>query len=91
MTMHKVLPDVVLYGTLGCHLCDDALALGRATLPKGVSIKQIDIVEDENLMNAMATRIPVMKMGNYELNWPFEASDIQEVWRQHSPKRRYLL
>lgn len=89
--MHKLLPEVVLYGTLGCHLCDDALTLGRDSLPKGVSIKQIDIVEDELLLNTMATRIPVMRLGNDELNWPFEKSDIQKVWRKHSPRRRYLL
>lgn len=89
--MHKVLPEVVLYGTLGCHLCDDALTLGRASLPKGVSIKQVDIVEDELLLKSMATRIPVMKLGNDELNWPFEKKDIEKVWRQNSSKRRYLL
>lgn len=89
--MPNPVSDVLLYGTLGCHLCDDALLLGRAALPDGVIIKQIDIVEDENLINAMANRIPVMKLGDVELNWPFEKQDIQDAWRQKTTKRRYLL
>ncbi len=89
--MPNSVSDVLLYGTLGCHLCDDALLLGRSSLPDGVIIRQVDIVEDENLINSMANRIPVMKLGNIELNWPFEKKDIQNAWRQRSTKRRYLL
>lgn len=89
--MHKPVTNVFLYGTLGCHLCDDALQLGQAALPKGVSIQQIDIVEDEALVKSMGTRIPVMKVGDVELNWPFEKQDVERLWRTKVSRRRYLL
>jgi len=88
--MHEDKPDIFLYGTLGCHLCDEAMILGKSSLPSGVIINKVDIVEDEALLSSMATRIPVMKMGDVELNWPFERQDIQRVWRQKASKRRYL-
>ena len=72
-------------------MCDDALLLGRAALPEGVVIKQIDIVEDGDLMSKMASRIPVMQIESVELNWPFEKHDIQNAWKQRATKRRYLL
>ncbi len=89
--MPNSVSDVLLYGTLGCHLCDDAMSLGRDALPDNVIIRQVDIVEDEALINSMANRIPVMKVGDLELNWPFEKKDIQSAWRQKSTRRRYLL
>ncbi len=39
MIMPKTVPEVLLYGTLGCHLCDDAMKLGLEALPKDVLIK----------------------------------------------------
>ena len=91
MIMPKKRPDVFLYGTLGCHLCDDALIMGRDALPKDTVIKQIDIADDEALVLSMGNRIPVMKVGDKELNWPFEKQDVQKIWRQTSSRRRYLI
>ena len=91
MIMPKTVPEVLLYGTLGCHLCDDAMKLGLEALPKDVLIKQVDIVEDDKLVQSMGSRIPVMKLGSVELSWPFEKQDIQRLWRQKTAKRRYLL
>jgi len=89
--MPKSVSEVLLYGTLGCHLCDDAFLLGKDALPDNVVIRHVDIVEDEGLINSMANRIPVMKVGDLELNWPFEKKDIQNAWRQRPTRRRYLL
>ncbi|TBR38554.1 glutaredoxin family protein [Marinomonas agarivorans] len=82
--------DILLFGTLGCHLCDQALALIQQSLPNSVVIKQIDIVDDPALLESMALRIPVVQVGNMELNWPFDAGDIQNLWQRQPSGRRYL-
>ena len=71
--------EFVLYGTLGCHLCEQAEALlapviqyASADVP--VVLKQQDIAESEELVARYGVRIPVLRceMHNRELGWPFD-------------------
>ncbi|MFV8833778.1 glutaredoxin family protein [Aquisalimonas sp.] len=72
-------PPFVLYGTLGCHLCEDAARLLFDVLPvDGVTVEEIDIAHDEALMAQYGERIPVLRQrrDGRELDWPFSADDV---------------
>lgn len=68
-------PDLTLYGTESCHLCDDAqVLLEQASL----QWCNVDIAEDDALLERYGTRIPVLlrnDSGN-ELSWPFKYEDV---------------
>lgn len=79
MTVH-----LLLYGTEGCHLCDDAARLlSEALSAYSVTVEQVDIVEDGALLERYGHRIPVVKRvgGLEELNWPFGHDDIMHLAR----------
>lgn len=65
-----------LYGTLGCHLCEDAEALLAA---QGLPVTVIDIADDDALMDRYGTRIPVLRhaVNGAELGWPFDADSLR--------------
>jgi hypothetical protein len=71
----------ILYGTLGCHLCDDAEALLAPLLPSvsaslgtDCEIECVDIADEDALLERYGTRIPVLRRlsDDVELNWPFD-------------------
>ena len=63
--------DFVLYGTEGCHLCEDAEHL---LLQAGVGFDAVDIINDESAQQRYAVRIPVLlhRQSEAELGWPFD-------------------
>ena len=69
-----------LLGTQGCHLCDDAeqVLVSCLDLSK-VHIEVVDIAESDELMQAYATRIPVLRhvSSKTDLAWPFQAEQVQ--------------
>ncbi|WP_020409452.1 glutaredoxin family protein [Hahella ganghwensis] len=72
--------DLMLYGTLGCHLCDDAQGIINEVLEANPAIADIvflnyaDISESDKMMTLYAERIPVLgcRQSEEELNWPFD-------------------
>lgn len=74
----EVVPGLVLYGTLGCHLCDQAQALlKQAAGARALEWQYVDIALDEALVARYGTRIPVLAAaGGQELGWPFSLLDI---------------
>jgi hypothetical protein len=67
----------VLYGTLGCHLCEQAEALLAPLLDSEKHcVECIDISEDDELMSRYALTIPVLRRmsDRVELKWPFDAA-----------------
>jgi Glutaredoxin-like domain (DUF836) len=68
-----------LYSTSHCHLCELAHSL-LMNFSDDVALAIIDIAEDEKLLDAYSLRIPVLQRldTNTELNWPFNATDINE-------------
>lgn len=71
---------LTLYTTLGCHLCDQALALLEPWVDKGLKLALVDIAEDDLLMARFATSIPVVASpSGSELGWPFDAEKLA-VW-----------
>lgn len=69
-----------LYGTDGCHLCEDALALCLAVMP-GTDVRIVDIIDDENLVEMYRISIPVLeRLSDHEkLFWPFSQEQILEL------------
>lgn len=65
-----------LYGTAGCHLCEEAADLLEAlSLPA----RSIDIAGDDELMARYGVRIPVLRRSDgAELGWPFGLAEVRE-------------
>jgi hypothetical protein len=69
---------LLLLGTAGCHLCEEAEALIAAFPADAVTVELIDIAEAEHWQERYAIRIPVLyhPETTSELCWPFEPDDI---------------
>jgi hypothetical protein len=67
-----------LYGTLGCHLCEEAEALCRQVSP-GLELRKVDIADDPELLERYGLRIPVLRDpdSGQELGWPFDSIGLQ--------------
>ncbi|TAN47525.1 MAG: glutaredoxin family protein [Methylococcaceae bacterium] len=65
---------LTLYGTAGCHLCEEAQDLLEAlSLPA----HHVDVAGDEDLLERYGVRIPVIRRTDgAELGWPFTAADL---------------
>ncbi|PKM04812.1 MAG: glutaredoxin [Gammaproteobacteria bacterium HGW-Gammaproteobacteria-6] len=75
------LPTLTLYGTLACHLCDNALAALEPLIADGLRVEQVDISDDDVLMSLYQLRIPVLKRSDTgsELDFPFDLQAVM-VW-----------
>jgi hypothetical protein len=68
----------LLYGTLGCHLCENAETLltqlrdARPMTWQAVDIADLPVHERDDL----ALRIPVLCAGAQTLDWPFGLADL---------------
>lgn len=69
--------EVLLYTTLGCHLCEQAEAIIQQVMPAGWQLSHVDVAEDDALLQAYGERIPVVKINGQELAWPFGLLDLQ--------------
>jgi hypothetical protein len=67
-----------LYGTQGCHLCDEAeFLLQKATAARRIEWRYVDIALDDELVSLYGERIPVLiAPDGRELGWPFSLLDI---------------
>ncbi len=66
---------LLLYTTLGCHLCEDAKNVLWPLLAKyGLRLREIEIADSDQLVESYGVRIPVIKLENSEadLGWPFD-------------------
>jgi hypothetical protein len=64
-----------LYGTVSCHLCDEAKAVLQGAC---VCAAHIDIAVTEELLEKYGMRIPVLRRvdSGAELGWPFDAAAV---------------
>lgn len=69
---------LTLYGTPGCHLCEEAEALLRqAAGARAIEWRYVDIALDDALVARYGIRIPVLLTASgQELGWPFSLLDI---------------
>ncbi|PPD34459.1 MAG: thioredoxin family protein [Methylomonas sp.] len=72
--------ELILFGTAGCHLCDEAEIL---LLQAGVSFETRDIMDDEQAQQSYAIRIPVLLhlATGMEIGWPFDAQQLDDFIR----------
>ncbi|MBT4161219.1 MAG: glutaredoxin family protein [Gammaproteobacteria bacterium] len=71
--------NVRLFTTLGCHLCEQALAQLLTLRENGfaVDIVETDIANSDELMAKYGVRIPVIaREDNEELGWPFTLEEL---------------
>lgn len=78
--------DFVLFGTEGCHLCEEAEQLISQA---GLTFDKRDIIDNEQLQQHYAIRIPVLlhSPSNSELGWPFNTAVLLEFAEQTSVKK----
>ncbi|PDH37532.1 MAG: hypothetical protein CNE99_08015 [OM182 bacterium MED-G24] len=70
--------QVTLFGTYGCHLCEQALALIREVQSElNLTIEEVDIANDDELVDRYGILIPVLRHDGRELNWPFDQADLK--------------
>ena len=69
--------DWILYGTEGCHLCEEAEALLQQA---GLVFDAHDIIDDESTQQRYGLRIPVLKHtgSERELDWPFDNARLHD-------------
>ncbi len=67
----------VLYSTNGCHLCEQVVEMLTQIDQLGL-VKTVDIVDDDQLVEAYGIRIPVVKNIETaaELGWPFDVEQL---------------
>jgi len=73
---------LMLFGTSGCHLCEQAESIINDCLLDYAEliIEAIDIAEQEQWQEQYAIRIPVLyhPETKQELGWPFDQADVKE-------------
>ena len=74
----NVMSELVLYTTVGCHLCEQAL---RRVTDAGGSCVTVEIADDETLLARYGVRIPVLLRPDcgVELDWPFDAAAVRRL------------
>lgn len=76
----------ILYGTLGCHLCDKAEAIIQQLQQQfTINMIQVDIASDAQLVESLGERIPVLEncATGERLYWPFDP-EILTNWLSSS-------
>jgi Glutaredoxin-like domain (DUF836) len=73
---------LLLFGTSGCHLCEQAEQIINDCLPKDcdLMIETIDIAEQEHWQEQYALCIPVLyhPETKKDLGWPFDQMNVKE-------------
>jgi len=70
-----------LFGTAGCHLCEQARALLVEAQVRcgGFAFEEVDISESDVLFARYGVRIPVvLHPDQRELGWPFSETQLQD-------------
>lgn len=67
----------LLFGTAGCHLCEDAEQL---LVDAGLDFESRDIMDDEEWQQKYGLLIPVLwhAESQRQLNWPFDKDRLRE-------------
>lgn len=74
----------VLYQRDDCHLCDLALeVLAQARVP---DFESVFVDGDEVLEAGYGHRVPVLRIGDRELDWPFDAARVRQVLATHQAR-----
>ena len=69
-----IMPNLILYSTDGCHLCEQVLAMLGVI---GLTPQVIDIAFNDELFLRYGVTIPVLHCAGNELNWPFDDEQLK--------------
>jgi hypothetical protein len=73
---------LLLFGTSGCHLCEQADSIIHECILDGLDliVETIDIAEFEHWQARYALRIPVLlhPETQQELGWPFDYNQVKK-------------
>ena len=78
---------MILFGTLGCHLCEEAEEVINVVCDKKlINIENVDIAEQIKWQEKYAIRIPVLyhPETKKELDWPFNQAQVQTFINEFS-------
>lgn len=69
---------LIVYNTLGCHLCEQALALILPLIGTNDVIEAVDIGGSDELIERYGVRIPVIVRDDNgsEIGWPFDENQF---------------
>jgi len=80
---------LILYGTVGCHLCDDAMVIINNTFQAYSNtwmkdhLSIVDITDDDILYDKYYLSIPVLAVKvdekTQEVRWPFNEDNIKAL------------
>jgi len=75
------MPELTLYTTAGCHLCEEAAAMLEHMQAQDQCLYvAVDIVEDPALMELYGIRIPVVRNERQqEIGWPFTLTELEQL------------
>ncbi|MEE9346082.1 MAG: glutaredoxin family protein [Methylococcales bacterium] len=83
----EICSKFILYGTDGCHLCDEArdmvdMVLSSQNSP--IDYAYIDIIADDQLLDLYGESIPVIQaiQSNRQLCWPFDGLKLFEFLKE---------
>ncbi len=67
-----------LFGTLGCHLCEEAEALLMPLVERGLVVELLDVADRPEWVERYGVRIPVLRRIDTgdELDWPFDGQQV---------------
>ncbi len=71
---------LVLYTSLGCHLCEEAkILLNRVGIIQEQGYQETDISDSDELTSLYGIRVPVIKnqRNGDELSWPFNEQELR--------------
>lgn len=80
------LPQLKLYSTEACHLCELAENVLKDVEKEypSLQVSVVDIALDDALMERYGIRIPVIELENaeYDLGWPFSRDEVIHYLQQ---------
>lgn len=70
-----------LFGTLGCHLCEDAEQVLQPFVEQGLIVELLDIIDSPQWLERYALTIPVLRRvdNGQELFWPFDQQAVLQL------------
>lgn len=84
---------LLLYTTVGCHLCEQAEAVLQAVAADGAVDRaasdwtSVEISDDPALVAAYGLRIPVIRLQGQDedLGWPFDEAAVRDYLARVTP------
>ena len=70
-----------LFGTLGCHLCEEAEQVLQPFVTQGLVVDLLDIIDSPEWLERYALTIPVLRRvdNGQELTWPFDQLAVLQL------------